>query len=215
MGESSPKNIEYQASLSDEAAREYDLALHGPNPYESSDALADESCLGQAVTANPADGPGASLSPADQFAAQFWDLGRAMDDLVFSGVRADQAVIEANAAWALCMDAKGYDLASGNLYSADQVEPWTAHTLALRTKADGSLGDAWYNYSSDDATPEDERSLGGWPAEIAIAVDDFDCRHDTDYETVYRDVQLRLEEEFVEYNKDRLDMMVAYVTGIG
>ncbi|MDR3107355.1 MAG: hypothetical protein LBU05_04050 [Bifidobacteriaceae bacterium] len=215
VAESNQMNIEYLTSLDLNGRQEYDLALNGPNPYEPVPQAAAKGCAEIAIEANPVDGSQWSASPQDQFDSQFSGLGRAMADIVYAAVRGDPAVASLNRRWASCMDDKGYDLGSGNLYDESQVEPWTAYTLALRTRADGSLGETWYTYSSENETPEDERSLSGSPAEIQIAVDDFDCRGETDYEATYRAVQLRLEAEFVAANKEQMDAMAAFTAAQG
>jgi hypothetical protein len=59
----------------------------------------------------------------------------------------------------------------------------------------------------------DQRSLVGSPAEAEIALADFDCRAETDYEARFAAIQLELEQEFVDQNRPRLELMVAAASG--
>ncbi|MCL2784832.1 MAG: hypothetical protein FWD55_05235 [Propionibacteriaceae bacterium] len=81
---------------------------------------------------------------------------------------------------------------------------------AWRTRADGTLGDTWYHYEYDEATPEEERSLLGTQAEVQIALADFDCREESNYLERYLAIQIDLESAFVDQHRAQLDEMLAF-----
>jgi hypothetical protein len=112
------------------------------------------------------------------------------------------------AAYGECMLAAGYNLTSSPFYP--EATPIAAYAMALRTKADGALGSSWTDYTFEEETPDDERSLLGSQAEIDIAVADFDCREQTDYEAIYLVEYLKWEEEFVAEHFDQLEEMKTF-----
>ncbi|MCL1923199.1 MAG: hypothetical protein FWG15_04995 [Propionibacteriaceae bacterium] len=122
-----------------------------------------------------------------------------------------------DASMAQCMIRHGYDFTTGYhwapvLWGEPQTPPTpnAAWMLAYRTKPDGSVGSSWADPSSEDKTPEDERSLVGSEHEIRIALDDFDCRAETNYTQTFIDVLTARENEFIEAHGVRLQEMVAY-----
>jgi hypothetical protein len=206
------QNRNYRESLAPAAQTEYDLALLGPDPHEATPEDTANTCGEIAAQAVPVDDSDWVPPPADEFWFEFGDLVLAMAELVDIGAPSDPAVQNAAQAWESCMAKKGYDFTTSRFLQYGPINPWAAHTLALRTLPDGSVGDAWHNYQGENFTRPEERSLSGSPAEIKIAVDDFDCRVEADYEAIHLEAQLRLEAEFVAQNKARLDAMVAFVT---
>ena len=201
------QNAEYRDSLSPSGRSKYDLALYGemPSTIKSNSV---KSCGELSMEKYPAlvVDPG----PKDLFRAQFGELSMSMHSLVNEDIAEDPRITSLNATWNGCMANLGYDLLSGFYWNQHNVSPWTAQTLALRTRADGSLGDTWYNYQYDEITPPEERSLLGTPAEIQIALADYDCRRESDYMERYLAVQIDLESAFVERHKTQLDQMMAF-----
>jgi hypothetical protein len=203
-------NRDYRDSLGAAAQAAYDQAFTGTSdPYAEPDPDAPTGCTALAFAQYPEE---AAATPSPE--ALFWDLhgelAEAMDSLVSQGVGLDPRTQDLNAEWNACMTDRAYDLTSGNLYSLEDVSPWAAWTLALRTMADGRVGDAWYNYDYEEVTPVEQRSLAGTPAEVAIALDDYDCRAQVDYERRYRAIQLKLEQAFVERHRPELDSLLAF-----
>jgi hypothetical protein len=174
------RNSQYRDTLSEAARTEYDLQVDGPDPYDPSPPAHEPGCAEllaakREVETSLATEQEASLS--DVFDQQFGELVGGMETLVMTGLRYDSNVAGLNSQWASCMANRGYDLTSGG-YPQEGLTPWVAWDMALRTRADGTLGDAWYNYQGEEFTPEEERSLLGTTAEIQIALDDFDCRQE-------------------------------------
>ncbi|MDR1798353.1 MAG: hypothetical protein LBR19_00490, partial [Bifidobacteriaceae bacterium] len=212
------QNEEYRDTLSEAAQAEYDLQRWGPDPYEASPAPHDPGCAEQAYdqyVERIEQQAERELSAKELFDQQF-TLPLDMTRLVWPGVNQDPRVASMDSQWSACMADRGYDLAPAQAYLMDTSGPWAAWYMALRTKADGTLGDAWYNFLGEELTPVEERSLLGTPAEIQIALDDFDCRQEVGaYEATYREVQLELEAAFVEEHRQELDEMVAFVEQAG
>ncbi|MCL1838703.1 MAG: hypothetical protein FWG47_05235 [Propionibacteriaceae bacterium] len=207
--EAETENSNYRKSLSPAARDQYDLALLGYlSPYDPPDPNIPESCRQKAMREHPS--PPVEETNKDLYWQQYGQLALAMDELVSWRVSEDLRVAVLNAEWNACMSKQSYDLTSGNLYSRSNVSPWAAYTRALRTKANGQLGESWFNYQFEQTTPLDERSLLGTPQELEIAVADFDCREETDYLNRFAQVQIELERTFVEKNKKQLDAMLAF-----
>jgi hypothetical protein len=88
--------------------------------------------------------------------------------------------------------------------------------MAKRTKTDGTLGSAWQR--ADPAVgglPLDEQYLLGTEGEIKIALADFDCRVNTNYEARLLEVYLALEAEFVAQHRSELEQLKAFVQSHG
>jgi len=45
-------------------------------------------------------------------------------------------------------------------------------------------------------------------AEVALATADWDCREESDYDAVWREVRSRLQQEYVDAHRDELDAWV-------
>jgi hypothetical protein len=206
-------NDAHRNTLSESARTAYDTALGGPpdDPYYTPPVGAPVPCRQVADQANPY--PQATDSPGEQFDAQFQELVIDMHHLVSIDIWQDPAVRALNTAWNDCMTDQGLDLTAGDGITSANVTPWAAWTLALRTKADGTPGDSWFHYESEQETPPEERSLLGTKAELSVAAADFRCREATQYQSALQDAQLRLEAEFVTLHRDELDAMKAFVEG--
>jgi hypothetical protein len=199
-------NESYRDSLSPAAQELYDLALYGPDPYAPVDPNATAGCL--ELTMGPEQE--LTITAKTMFWSQYSELVLAMTELAGANIYSDPRIVEINHQWATCMKNKGYDLASGALASPDDIDPWDAWQLARHTLPDGTLGESWYTNPPYQLTPPEERSLSGSPAELAIALDDFDCRTSVDYMSIFYGVQWELEAAFVEEHQDQLTEMMEF-----
>jgi hypothetical protein len=91
--------------------------------------------------------------------------------------------------------------------------PMSALTLAMRTAPDGTVGPGSGGVFWDTDAPANQRSLVGSPAEAKIAVADYDCRVETDFEMRFLGVHLELEQIFVDQHRAQLDKMKAAALG--
>ncbi|MDR2566975.1 MAG: hypothetical protein LBC97_13165 [Bifidobacteriaceae bacterium] len=202
-------NEEYRESLSADSREAYDLAMGGQDVYEEPDPSALPGCLTLANERHPEPELG-DLSVARQFWVDFGPLVLGMNRVALEDVFNDQRVRDLSLEWYSCMVKAGYsELAEGGYYSVDNIDLNAGYSLALATKADGEVGDSWYNFGISD-TPDDERSLVGSPAEIAIAVADFQCREPLNYFETHRAVQLELEQAYVDQNSAAFDKLTAF-----
>jgi len=204
------KNVEYRDSLAPPAQAEYDLALVGGNPYGSAPQGAAKSC-GELLEEEQVTADESNPSIKEMFKNQYQDLVMDLKDLP-SDVMEDSRIMELSLLWSDCMSHRGYDFASGTAYSEFDVliNPDSAYMMAFRTRADGSLGESWFQYQGERSTPEEERSLTGSAAEIVIALDDFDCRAETSFTEIFTTVQIELENQFLETHYQQLQEMVAF-----
>jgi hypothetical protein len=209
-----PVNFAYRESLSPAQQEAYDLALGGEQePDTEGDPGTEPSCFEITESAVSGAGEVPSGRTYQQFAAQFGALAAQMEQLPGLTLFEDGEVRALDLEYEVCMGRAGFDLGSGREYAPGEVNPWAAFSLAQHTRADGSLGSSW-NAGPDfavDAAPIEERSLLGTQAEIKIALADFDCRVETDYDRRLKDAYLRLEAEFVAAHKSELDQMKAFV----
>lgn len=201
------RNALYRESLSRTAQIQYDLALKG-DPNTPSESESVKSCGLLSIEKNPS--PEFDLGAKGLFRTHYSALILAMHELVYEEVMEDPRTLFLNATWGACMEDRGFSLISGFYWNEHNISPWAAQTLALRTRADGSLGDTWYNYQYDEITPAEERSLLGTEIEVQIALADYDCRQESGYMERYLAIQIELESEFVEQHHTQLDEMMAF-----
>ncbi len=207
---SEQSNSDYRESLSPRAQQQYDLALLGYlSPYDPPDPSIPTGCR-QLAAEKYDNQPPKKPTIKDIFREQYADLYLAMNDLVSTDLLEDSKMRTLNQEWNACMLAKGYDLTPGNQYNKDNVGPWAAYTMALRTLPNGKLGDKWYHYQFEQDTPPEQRSLSGSPAEIKIAIDDYDCQDSTDYVSRHKTIQIQMEQSFVDKHRTQLDAMLAF-----
>ncbi|MCL1923195.1 MAG: hypothetical protein FWG15_04975 [Propionibacteriaceae bacterium] len=208
-GEHIDKNEDYRLTLSPSARGKYDLARYGQNPYEPEDPSLPKSC---GVLARENVPP--HLYEDDEvivsFNSQFGDVAFGMHMLVSDEIFGDPRIIKVSSQWNQCMKGRGRELISGSMYTEETVQPWASHYMALAIRADGVVGDSWKKNDIDNTTPEEERSLLGTEAEIKIAVDDFDCRVETNYMETFAAVQIELENQFIQDHYQQLQDMLAF-----
>ncbi len=193
-------NADYVASLSESEQAAYNEALWGP-PLPSSESGAVEydtddwdwesmGCMGAAqhniVTTTA-----------------FWDdpeysaLIEEMDGLA-DKARTTTAVQERESEWAGCMADAGFP----EFTHQDEPESSLNERFAtLTTPADPSSAEA--------AEPDPAALAALQTDEIDIAVTDFACDRDSGYTVVLTGEQNRLEQEFIDQNKEQLDALVA------
>ncbi|MDR2567588.1 MAG: hypothetical protein LBC97_16355 [Bifidobacteriaceae bacterium] len=206
-GEDPPKQP-YREALNDAGKEAFDLALTGPDPYAQDQADTPVACslVGQQAASIDMS-VDAGNAGYDAFWQEFGDLLLAVNEMSFVKDAKMQALVSE---YRSCMLDAGFDIAGGNMHSAEEATPWASFVMALRTKPDGSLGNSWTHYASEEETPADERSLLGTDGERRIAVADFDCRQATDYEAVFLEEYLSWEQDFVDAHKPDLEKMKAY-----
>ncbi|MDR0592555.1 MAG: hypothetical protein LBG60_04720 [Bifidobacteriaceae bacterium] len=204
------ENAEYRDGLGDDGRRAYDLALQGFDGV-TSDVYTPEAagCMGEALERYPGEG----VAAVDDFLSAYLDLASRLVAVAQSDVALDPRVVELNRQWDLCMvkegvDVRGEVIPGVNLAWFAAPSPALAYRLAQTEGARSVLGDS---AGADEL--ESHRQLTGSAVEVRIALADFDCRAETDYEARLLAVQLELEQAFVEQNRDQLDRMVAAAGG--
>jgi hypothetical protein len=212
---SSQANSDYFAGLSPKAQKKYTEAYQGSEEplYNMAGVDLYAGCSGQAFKAFPEPG---SEEPQYRFDAEFGELVHFIGGLA-SLVFEDKRISGLAREWNDCMLNAGVDV-SGEIV-ADMVggdglyaNPRSAWYLAMRTGEDGSVGLGGQGFF-EDSLPLDQRSLIGSGPEVRIALADFDCRVETDYVGRFEEIQLSLEQRFVDENRARLDQMVAVAQG--
>ncbi|MDR1798555.1 MAG: hypothetical protein LBR19_01510, partial [Bifidobacteriaceae bacterium] len=160
-------NDTYRASLSEQARAEYDLAMG--LPVDADDEMTG--CQASAHQAHPE--PTSSYLLFDD---AYYGLVAGMMKIQLFEVGDDPRVVQAGADWNQCMLRAGVDVSEW-IWDQDQVafghyaSPWVAISMAEYVQPDGSQweeGDLWGLQASE--------------PQVRIALADFDCRVETDYE---------------------------------
>ncbi|MDR0627839.1 MAG: hypothetical protein LBG11_11415 [Bifidobacteriaceae bacterium] len=204
--EVSQRNEEYVNSLTPAAQKEYQMALvgfeevtDGPNPEF-------QGCVGEAYAQVPA------TKSATDVSDQFEDLYRAVVEVTKWDVGMDTEALALDQEFTSCLSDKGIDFSflvfedeygwTQDVANLNRVSPSTVFQEAYALREDGSL------------TPEGEDFVGlqAYPRQVEIALADFDCREELDYMNRMMAIQLRVEQEFVDRHRDRLDELEAAAT---
>jgi hypothetical protein len=191
-----------QAALDEMSEAErvaYEEALYGKFDDTTGEILT-EGCSGEAYAAEFGD----SAASEDEFAGLFEEM-----DALWTRIDDDPRVAEATRDWADCMADAGYPGVStpedaSNLVQQrfDELVPGDATSGESLEGADGEA----VTVSGDPAEldPDDRRALRDY--EIAVAMADFECQDgDGKYADVYYEVQVELEQQFIDENRDELD----------
>jgi hypothetical protein len=109
------------------------------------------------------------------------------------------------------MLARGYQFETETLDGrghSSYRQPTQAKVRASATGADGTVRDPAADFAS---LPADQQRLIGSDAEIAVAVDDFECRQETNYLETYIGMVRSAQEQFIQDNQTTLDQFMAAV----
>ncbi|MDR0592201.1 MAG: hypothetical protein LBG60_02855 [Bifidobacteriaceae bacterium] len=208
------ENQRYVETLSAAAQAAYLTAYIGTADLAA--ALAEPGgCVAEADAGLP-DEP-VPEGPSERFRAQYGELAEEMARFGTSGVLEDARVAALASQWDKCMVGLGVDVSGETapgvtMVTVPYANPNSARYLAMRTGSDGAVGAGGGGFF-EDSLPVDQRSLVGSQAEARIALADFDCRAQTDYEARLLAVQLELEQEFVDENRAQLEEMVIAARG--
>lgn len=196
-------NEDIIAAMSESEQAAYWEALWGPEQEADEDGIveydpANAGCHGRAELEVYGD------QDVDQAwnDPQFEDLFTAMDS-VWEDLENHPEIAELNAAWNSCMADAGYPGWS---------QPWEAES-AMHDEVNALWDEAHqdYDWESDDEPPmPDPAAMEEFKQrEIAVAVADFGCRDDVDYEQESMRVQFEVEQAFVDANRAELDALIA------
>ncbi|QTE28879.1 hypothetical protein [Pengzhenrongella sicca] len=141
---------------------------------------------------------------ADEFSALQDDMGA-----LYEAVAADPRLAAVNAEWASCMADAGFDgfaaIGDGETSIYDALN-------AIQEEAYGS-GDAVVELTEETAAQAqadvEAKTAELTPREIKTAVADYQCREDADYDAISQEVNVELQQEFVDSHKAELDAWLA------
>jgi hypothetical protein len=211
------ENQAYRDSLPIAEQQAYDVTLSGPADAESGGCVA---AAGSQVPTVPSQ-PSANRT----FTAAHEGLTMEMVKLTDWHVGMDPRALALDEESERCATGKGLDLSAveyeweGRL--ADQVpslrnrpSPAAAMIIARELGEDGEKllmdgDDLWETDLS--AAPR----LQAFPAQVQVALIDFDCREQVDYMDRMMAIVVDVEQEFLDANKDRLEALKADVTREG
>ncbi|MDR1188483.1 MAG: hypothetical protein LBK95_13690 [Bifidobacteriaceae bacterium] len=205
--EAGQKNEAYMDSLSPEAQRQYRVALVGYDEVPDGVDPVSGGCVGKGYEAVP------QAKYATDVSAQFEDLYHAVVEVTKWEVGMDPEALALDSEFAACIAKKGVDLSSmvferdgewvRDVSNSSRESPAAAFEYAYSLREDGT------------PTPRDEEFSGlqAFPRQVEIALADFDCRAELDYMNRIMAVQNRVEKEFVEEHRSRLDELEAHAKG--
>ncbi|MDR1187091.1 MAG: hypothetical protein LBK95_06505 [Bifidobacteriaceae bacterium] len=202
------KNQEYRESLSASAQVAYEKALTGWDGTNEERRGEPGGCSAAATEKYPE-------PVADDRFNKVRNLHRSviggMGYLTGEPMWTDTVVVTLDRDWESCMLGKGYKFETGGP-SGSGWSPFRSPTEAMvRASLTGADGTVAPPGADGVSLPEDQRSLVGSQAEIAIAVDDFECRQETDYMDTLIGRMRSLQEEFIAENQKALDEFMAAV----
>ncbi|MBI9114176.1 hypothetical protein [Sanguibacter suaedae] len=201
-------NAPYVESLSESAAAEYYEALNGPDIW--SDMTEEEmeeyvydwkegGCYGAAQ--HEVNGETDAYSDEEHA-----EVTEAMDAL-YTEMSNDPRMTALNDEWAECMADAGYP----EYATPDEAmeAAMNAHNALWEEASTGAVDEETGEFPEDFTGPSDEALAEAREMEIAIAVADFGCKEEVDWEQESLKVQFELEKQFVQDYKPQLDALVA------
>ena len=208
------KNIEYADSLSAKKASAYYIALEGVDitapgydPYNQPEELGG--CGGKIERDYPTPGN----DEADRnILLQHGDIVSDMASLTRSGqIYKDKQIVKLNRQWRSCMAGKGFAPDDPAREGGYWDGPYQAYMRAIHTDPSGKVGKI-----TDDShpLPDDQSRLVGSAAERKVALQDFDCREETNYLQTFTKTQRQQEQDFVNKNRKALDAMRTFVNNL-
>ncbi|MDR2566995.1 MAG: hypothetical protein LBC97_13270 [Bifidobacteriaceae bacterium] len=230
-------NEEYQESLSEAARREYDLALQGWHDYPPGE-IDPNNCVDRASAQFPEPaGPDLSFLTPLYGMLELFSRARPGEPSMGVTIGLDGTVTqspvplemmapssgvtpiffepEAEALqeeYSQCMLASDSAAALAAFGATERVEPETVFSLARYTAPDGSRFEFPAGRAvSDEDIPEEQRSLLASPPEIALAVDDFKCRQQTDYLNRWIAVTVAAEERYLAEHRQEVQKVEAAI----
>jgi hypothetical protein len=199
----SQKNSDHLNSLSEDGQRAYQMALSGAAQGEGVPAESMGGCSGEAYARV------LEIVPASSdFSERHHDVISALIDLARMDVAMDPATVAAHREWDACMLEAGVDLAphvavdaQGNGLTdsgyANQATPVVALEFARAMGPDGALLD------------DEPGFLRAYPAQLEVALADYDCRQKVDYTGRIIAAQRDVEQRFLDQNRAALEAMKA------
>lgn len=204
-------NAEYVESLSDSERTAYESTLYGESATDEQaedpefdwNSL-DQGCYGEAMEAAQ------NMSEIDALYEEFEPLMTKMSELYDTALSSDK-MVELDAEWAACMaDTEFTEFAARSEAEASVYE--TQEKLYEEQNAASEAID-WENASAEEAeelmSGTDPMSTPEWAEEAdkerALALADFDCRDEIDYDSTSLSIQFELEEQFIADNKADLE----------
>lgn len=180
--EESDPNRAYTDSLSEAQRLAYDTALYGFSG-EDGQPVGEPGCA--AALIGMAEGP-PTLEERNK------PLTDAIDRLYQETILRDADILKLDAEWSQCMAGQGQPGLS------DPEAAFDAVRAIFPDAAQGQIESA-----------DEGRIVTARAQEVEIALADFDCRVEVDYDSRYQDATIRLEEEFLAQNRAKLDAMMA------
>lgn len=194
-------NADYLAGLSESERAAWELALYGA-PIDPGVASFDydwstAGCFGRAIHQTDEDSGSAAGDP------EFAGLVEEMQELSTKAAESD-AVLSAERDWSDCLASAGHP---GFEHKGDPLSRISAEYAEIARPADAPDQSGGSTAGGPDPDPALLKELT--EREIALAVADFDCAESSGYAQTLAAEERRLDQEFVDANRTRLDAMVA------
>ncbi|MDR1188287.1 MAG: hypothetical protein LBK95_12680, partial [Bifidobacteriaceae bacterium] len=207
------QNDAYVKSLSAAAQEQYWTAFSGPTDKDGRPLPNGGGCAAAASEQVPE--VGALPDTTASFDAAHGDLIEAMVELTKWEVGMDPRTLALDQEWEQCATAKGLDFSGqafwfeggGQADASMYNHPSPVHALdiARSLDADGQPPDP--DYQPVEGEDPEFGYLRAYPAQIDVALADFDCRQQVGYMDRIMAIQHDLERQFIDQNHDRLEAM--------
>lgn len=193
-------NADYVSTLSESEQNAFYEALSGPGPTEEELALMeedenymwqpeDQGCWGWAYE-KVNEGTAAGFYDDPEFA----DLIQAMNTM-WDDAQSDPEMVALNTDWHACMVGAGYP----DVTVRDEIHNWIYDQY--NAQMEDSNGE-WVEMTTEQR--EQFREF-----EIAVAVADWDCQKEANWEKRYKEIDTRVQQAFLDAHKDQLDAALA------
>lgn len=196
-------NAEYIESLSESEQTAFYGALYGAAPTEEESKMIEED---PDYVWEPTDSGcyGKAEEQVRGQAMEFWDDPEFADiresiETLYEDVENSPEVRDLDLKWSACMAENGF---SGHQSKYSIMDPLYEEWNSMQSGLNGE-----YREPSEAEKNEFQQR------EIELAVQDFKCSEKLDYEKRRAEIMIKIEQEFIDQNKDRLDAMLAKHAG--
>jgi hypothetical protein len=209
------KNQQYAESLNAKGQEQYQLTLFGPTDPQTGQPLdGSDGCAGRAMAQSPqVDRPKAN----DDFSTAYNQLRIQFVRVTTWDVGMDPRSVALDEKWAKCAVGKGLDMSdkvfertdgrpTSDVSMKNRVSPGSAFDKARTLNEDGES--IFAGLKLDDPVPEGlEPAMRAYPAQVEIALIDYDCRKELGYMDRVMEIQIDVEQQFLDKNRTALEAM--------
>lgn len=203
-------NSAYYDSLSDAEQVAYNASLYGTAEPAEDDGVSEEEG-GEAGGCSGAAAHREEVAQRDPELAAFDDLIARMDS-VWQDFESDPGLVALNRAWSACMEERGEPGFDTQQSAEESISTAYAN---LRFASDSGSDDEQLVPPSDLSPETDPQVAALREREIELALVDLACREETNFAERQAAIQMQVEQEFVDANREELDALKRAAEQVG